>query len=76
MPALLIQAKDDTFIPFSIYDAPQIRQNPNLRLLVTEHGGHLGFIGRSPHRLWLDEAIMEFVSEVSVKKVACPSSEV
>ena len=46
MPALFITAKDDTFIPFRIYDHPAFRQNPCLQLLATEHGGHLGFLAK------------------------------
>ncbi|HTP34064.1 MAG TPA: alpha/beta fold hydrolase [Candidatus Acidoferrales bacterium] len=61
IPALLIQARDDTFIPFDIFDSPVLRHNPCIQLLVTEQGGHLGFLGCRPHRFWLDEAIMNWV---------------
>jgi len=76
VPALLIQSRDDTFIPFSIYDAPALRSNPHLRLMVTEYGGHLGFIGKAPNRLWLDRVIMEFVCQMFAKNPALQSSEV
>ena len=46
VPALLIQAKDDTFIPFEIFESAAVRSNPRIELLATEHGGHLGFLGR------------------------------
>jgi predicted alpha/beta-fold hydrolase len=62
VPALLIQAKDDTFVPFAIFESAAVRSNPWIELLATEHGGHLGFIGRRPHRLWSDEAIMEWIA--------------
>jgi len=61
VPALLIQSRDDTFIPFDIFDSPELRANPRIQLLVTEQGGHLGFLGQRPHRFWLDEAIMNWV---------------
>jgi predicted alpha/beta-fold hydrolase len=61
VPALLIQAQDDTFIPFGIFSAPALRANPLIELRATEAGGHLGFIGRRPHRLWLDETILEWI---------------
>ena len=61
IPALLIQAKDDTFIPFDIYASPLLRANPCIDLVVTDYGGHLGFLGRRPHRFWLDDAIMEWI---------------
>src|SRR5262249_23508171 len=62
VPVLLIQAKDDTFIPFEIFKSPPVRANPRIELLATEHGGHLGFIGRGSHRFWLDHAIMEWIA--------------
>ena len=60
VPTLLIQARDDTFIPFACFDHPAIRRNPCLRLLATEYGGHLGFIARERPRLWLDETMLEW----------------
>jgi predicted alpha/beta-fold hydrolase len=59
VPALLIQAKDDTFIPFAIYESNAVRANPRIRLVATEHGGHLGFLARGPRRFWADHAIMD-----------------
>ena len=63
VPALLIQARDDTFIPFSTYESEVLRANPRIQLVAPECGGHLGFLGRAPHRFWLDHAIMEWISE-------------
>jgi predicted alpha/beta-fold hydrolase len=76
VPALLIQSRDDTFIPFSIYDSPEVRANPRIRLLATEYGGHLGFLGHGPQRLWLDHVLMQFICETLVKKRTFESSEV
>ncbi len=63
VPTLFIAAKDDTFIPFSVYNHPAFHQNPYLQLLATEHGGHLGFVARGRPRLWLDHAIMKWIGE-------------
>ena len=76
MPALLIQAKDDTFIPFSIYRSPAVQGNPFIRLVATEHGGHLGFLGKAPLRFWMDHAIMEHVCGTLVKNPSVESSKV
>lgn len=76
VPVQLIQAKDDTFIPFAIYQSDAVRANPRIRLLATEHGGHLGFLGRTPRRLWLDHALMEFISDVTVNTQTMETSEV
>jgi uncharacterized protein len=61
VPALLIHAKDDPMIPFESCRFETVRRNPHIELCLTEHGGHLGFLGRTPHRFWLDEAIMDWI---------------
>jgi predicted alpha/beta-fold hydrolase len=64
VPTLLIQAKDDTFIPFEMYERGQIQANPYLRLIATENGGHLGFLARSGPRFWIDEVALNFFRDV------------
>jgi predicted alpha/beta-fold hydrolase len=64
VPALLLQAKDDTFIPFKVFESDAVRSNPRIRLLATEHGGHLGFIGRGRFRFWLEHAILAWIAEI------------
>jgi uncharacterized protein len=76
VPTLLIQSRDDTFIPFSIYESDVVRANPQIRLMVTEHGGHLGFLGRTPYRFWVDHAIMNFIFGALVNNNGLKSSEV
>jgi len=68
VPALLIQSKDDTFIPFGIFESDALRRNPCIELIATERGGHLGFIGRRPHRFWVDAVIMEWIRARSAMK--------
>ena len=48
VPTLLVQARDDPLIPFESYMNPAIAENTSLVLLVTEHGGHAGFLGVRP----------------------------
>jgi predicted alpha/beta-fold hydrolase len=62
VPALLIQAKDDTFVPFDVYESAAVRCNPCIELMTPEHGGHLGFIARGPYRFWADRTIMDWIS--------------
>ena len=61
VPALLIQAKDDTFIPFATFSHPAITSNPNITLLATDYGGHLGFLQRQGRRFWIDEVVTEWI---------------
>ncbi|MBZ5620742.1 MAG: alpha/beta fold hydrolase [Acidobacteriia bacterium] len=68
VPVLLIQAKDDTFVPFEIFASEAVRANSRIELLATEHGGHLGFIGRKPQRFWADQAIIRWIKEQNAEK--------
>jgi hypothetical protein len=67
VPGLMIQAKDDTFIPFEMYERPEIWTNPNLRLIATEHGGHLGFLSRRGPRFWVDDVAVAFLEETATQ---------
>jgi len=69
VPALLITSKDDTFIPFEMFEHPAIASNPFLRLIATEHGGHLGFLSKRGARFWLDEVAIEFLLDTALKPV-------
>lgn len=62
VPALVITAKDDPLVPFAVYDHPAFRENPCLKLLAVEHGGHLGFIARGRPRFWLDEIVIDWIT--------------
>ncbi len=74
VPALLIQSKDDTFVPFEIFTSEALRSNSRIELLVTQHGGHLGFIGRKPRRFWADQAIIGWIQQQDAKKAPLVSS--
>jgi predicted alpha/beta-fold hydrolase len=65
VPALLIQSRDDTFIPFEIFHHPAFATNPHLRLIATEHGGHLGFLARAGQRFWVDDVAIDFVGSLA-----------
>jgi predicted alpha/beta-fold hydrolase len=62
VPALLLQAKDDPMVPFEIFTGSELRSNPNLTLVATGHGGHLGFISRDLPRFWADEVLTGWIS--------------
>src|SRR5262249_54918353 len=65
IPTLLVQAKDDTFVPFEMFQRPELETNPNLTLIAPEQGGHLGFISREQPRFWVDGVILEWIAEIS-----------
>lgn len=64
IPTLVITAKDDPLVPFDVYDHPAFKSNPHIRLAVTDHGGHLGFISRRTPRFWLDAFALNWIEGV------------
>jgi predicted alpha/beta-fold hydrolase len=60
VPALVIHAQDDPFIPFKAFDNPAFRENPNLRLLAPRFGGHVAFLSRQEPRFWAEEQALRF----------------
>jgi len=61
IPALLIQAEDDSFIPFESFHHPAFAANPYLRLISTKYGGHLGFLSKSGPRFWVDQNVTNWI---------------
>ncbi len=61
IPTLVITAKDDPLVPFSIYNHPAFRHNPALTLIAPEHGGHLGFLSRKQPRFWVDNVALNWM---------------
>jgi predicted alpha/beta-fold hydrolase len=45
-------------VDFSSFGHPAFRGNPEITLLLTEHGGHVGFLaGGAGPRFWADQAV-------------------
>ena len=45
VPALIITAEDDPFVPPEPFHDPKVTGNPYITLLLCRHGGHCGFVG-------------------------------
>ncbi len=63
VPALIVHSRDDPMIPFEVFDHPAFARNPNLRLIATDRGGHIGFIDRGTPRVWSDGVIVEWMRD-------------
>ena len=69
VPALIITAEDDPFVPDEPFRDPRLTNNPYVRLLLTRHGGHCGFLeasGNGSDGYWAERTVVEFAREVSV----------
>jgi len=64
VPALVITAEDDPFVPSRPFRDPKIAGNPNIVLKICEHGGHCGFVGPGSgddDGYWAERQIVDFV---------------
>jgi len=65
IPALLVNALDDSFLSDTSYPYEIAKQHPNLYLEVTPHGGHVGFIQKNAQGLYFsDKRALEFIRQV------------
>jgi predicted alpha/beta-fold hydrolase len=68
VPALIITADDDPFVPSAPFRDPKVTGNPFITLELCEHGGHCGFVANrngDDDGYWAEDAIVEFVSASS-----------
>jgi predicted alpha/beta-fold hydrolase len=67
VPALVITAEDDPFVPVEPFRHAAMAGNPNIRLIVTKHGGHCGFLEAAANGCdgyWAERKIVEFATAV------------
>ncbi|PYR19173.1 MAG: alpha/beta hydrolase [Acidobacteria bacterium] len=64
VPALIITAEDDPFVPSRPFHDPKVTGNPHIDLRVSPHGGHCGFVGARSGEddgYWAENRIVEFI---------------
>lgn len=67
IPALIITAEDDPFVPPGPFRDPRLAANPNVRLILTRHGGHCGFVAEPMNGddgYWAESRIVAFAADV------------
>jgi predicted alpha/beta-fold hydrolase len=65
IPALIVTAADDPFVPPGPFKEPVVLRNRNITLKLTPHGGHCGFIEESAagyDGYWAERKIIEFMT--------------
>jgi predicted alpha/beta-fold hydrolase len=65
IPTLILAAEDDPFVPAAPFQHPGIAANPNIRVVVTRHGGHCGYLERAVDGYdgyWAEREIVRFAS--------------
>jgi predicted alpha/beta-fold hydrolase len=64
LPALIIAAEDDPFVPARSFHEPQVAGNRHITLLACRHGGHCGFVGPAAAHddgYWAEHRIVDFI---------------
>jgi predicted alpha/beta-fold hydrolase len=68
VPALVITADDDPFVPSQPFHDARLAGNPCVRVLISKHGGHCGFVGPASagnDGYWAESEIVDFVDCLS-----------
>jgi predicted alpha/beta-fold hydrolase len=65
VPALILAAKDDPFVPASQFVEPAVRGNPHIQVAQTSCGGHCAFVSLTQpgeDAFWAETTAMEFLA--------------
>ena len=64
IPALIITAEDDPFVPPEPFRDPKVAGNPNITTIITSSGGHCGFIceANGYDGYWAERMIVDFIA--------------
>jgi predicted alpha/beta-fold hydrolase len=69
VPALIITAEDDPFVPTEPFRDPRLAANPHIALIVTRHGGHCGFVSEPTAEddgYWAESRIVAFAEQALI----------
>lgn len=62
VPTLLVNAKDDPFLPGDCFPIKQSKNNPNLTLEIPQKGGHVGFVSLNwSNEYWSEKRALDFI---------------
>jgi predicted alpha/beta-fold hydrolase len=65
VPALIVTAEDDPFVPSNPFRDPAVTNNPYVTVAVTPHGGHCAYLERADggyDGYWAEREIVRFTS--------------
>jgi hypothetical protein len=65
VPSLIITAADDPFVPSDTFRQASLGANPRIEVIITEHGGHCGFLGmpvNGDDGYWAERTAIEFAA--------------
>lgn len=65
VPALILTAEDDPFVPVEPFRHPSVAGNPYVKVVVTRYGGHCAFVERRNgdyDGYWAEREVVRFVT--------------
>jgi predicted alpha/beta-fold hydrolase len=65
VPALILAAEDDPFVPVGPFRDPTVVNNPFVTVVVTPHGGHCAFVEKGNGEYdgyWAEREVVRFVT--------------
>jgi predicted alpha/beta-fold hydrolase len=66
VPALIMTAEDDPFVPVEPFREAAVRGNPNVTVVVTKHGGHCAYLEHAANGsdgYWAEREVVRFVNQ-------------
>jgi len=67
IPALIITAEDDPFVPPQPFRDARVATNPHIRVIITRHGGHCAFLSEPVNGddgYWAESQIVGFAESI------------
>jgi predicted alpha/beta-fold hydrolase len=78
VPALIISAEDDPFVPADPFRDPRVTHNPWIELHLLAHGGHCGFVGErrgGDDGYWAEDMIVAFVARAARERATASAEQ-
>jgi predicted alpha/beta-fold hydrolase len=77
VPALILTAEDDPFVPAAPFRDPVVTGNPHITTVITPHGGHCAYVEASApgyDGYWAEREIVRFVTAQAAEAARAPQS--
>jgi predicted alpha/beta-fold hydrolase len=80
IPALIVTAADDPFVPPDPFRDPKVAGNAHITTVITPHGGHCGFVSEqrpgafSYDGYWAEQVVVDFIGRVVTPTPAAAGS--
>jgi predicted alpha/beta-fold hydrolase len=77
VPALILTAEDDPFVPPGPFSDPAVADNPHVAVAITAHGGHCAFVERANGEYdgyWAEREIVRFATAHVTQTMKIPAA--